>query len=70
MPLVFAGWRFEIVAAETTTTRATPSLYGWLVFWNTESVPNGTYTVHSIAYGNNGVVAASSDIVVQVANQK
>ncbi len=54
----------------TMTTRATPSLYGWLVFWNTESVPNGTYTVHSIAYGNNGVVAASSDIVVQVANQK
>jgi hypothetical protein len=28
---------------------ATPTIYGWAAQWNTASVPNGTYTLHSVA---------------------
>jgi acetyl esterase/lipase len=35
----------------------TPTLYGWLAAWNTTNVPNGSYTLRSVATYQNGVVA-------------
>jgi hypothetical protein len=52
----------------TVNARATLSFYGWLGAWNTKSVPNGVYTVHSVAYGNNGLVTVSPGISVEVRN--
>jgi hypothetical protein len=49
-------------------TRATNTYFGWLGGWNTKSVPNGTYTVHSVAVGYNGRAAASADVTVEVRN--
>ena len=28
---------------------ATPTIYGWLAQWNTTTVPNGTYSLESVA---------------------
>jgi hypothetical protein len=52
----------------TVNARATLSFYGWLAVWNTKSVPNGMYTVHSVAYGNNGLVTVSPGVAVEVRN--
>ena len=42
--------------------------YGWLGRWNTTMVANGTYTVHSVAYGVTGQVTTSAGVVVHVRN--
>jgi hypothetical protein len=47
---------------------ATPSLYGWLAGWNTEAVPNGTYTLQSVASYLGGVSGASPGVKITVAN--
>ncbi len=52
----------------TIIERAVPFPYGWLAGWNTKSVPNGTYTVYSIADGNSGLVTTSKGVVVEVKN--
>jgi hypothetical protein len=52
----------------TVNARATPFPYGWLGVWNTKSVPNGMYTVHSVAYGKNGLVTVSPGVAVEVRN--
>ncbi len=44
------------------------ALYGWLGVWNTRSVPNGRYTVQSVAYATNGLVKVSPGVVVEVKN--
>src|ERR1017187_6393583 len=38
---------------------ATPTIYGWLCGWNTTTVPNGTYTLVSLASNSVGTVASS-----------
>jgi len=52
----------------TVNARAILSFFGWLGVWNTKSVPNGMYTVHSVAYGNNGLVTVSPGVAVEVRN--
>jgi hypothetical protein len=48
---------------------ATPSVYGWVGLWDTTSVPDGSYTVRSVARYFNGVVGATSPgITITVAN--
>ncbi len=47
---------------------AVSSLYGWLGGWNTRSVPDGTYTVYSVAHGNDGLVTTSAGVKVKVRN--
>jgi hypothetical protein len=47
---------------------ATATLYGWLAYWNTASVPNGTYTLQSVATEVGGSTATSPGITVTVAN--
>jgi hypothetical protein len=47
---------------------ATATLYGWLATWNTTTVPNGTYTLQSVATYAGGVSASSSPVTVSVNN--
>jgi uncharacterized protein YjbI with pentapeptide repeats len=49
---------------------ATASLtyYGWLAQWNTTTVPNGTYTLQSVAAYSGGVTGTSPGVTVTVAN--
>jgi large repetitive protein len=49
---------------------ATPTYYGWLAQWNTNSVPNGTYTLQSVAsysryFASSGT---SAPVTITVAN--
>jgi hypothetical protein len=46
----------------------TATLYGWLAQWNTTTVPNGTYTLQSVASYAGGVAGTSPGISVTVAN--
>jgi hypothetical protein len=47
---------------------ATPTYYGWLAQWNTTTVPNGTYTLQSVAAYSGGVTGTSPGVTVTVAN--
>jgi hypothetical protein len=47
---------------------ATPTIYGWLAVWNTTTVPNGTYTLQSVASYSGGVSGASSGVSIVVKN--
>jgi hypothetical protein len=46
----------------------TSSLYGWFVFWNTGTVPNGTYSLESVAYDVAGKIARSKPISITIRN--
>ena len=46
----------------------TPTIYGWLAQWNTTTVPNGTYTLKSVAAYSGGVSGASPPITITVSN--
>jgi uncharacterized protein YjbI with pentapeptide repeats len=45
-----------------------PTIYGWLGQWNTTSVPNGTYTLQSVASYAGGVSGSSAAITITVNN--
>jgi phosphatidylinositol-3-phosphatase len=47
---------------------AIPTIYGWLAGWDTTTVPNGVYTLQSVASYAGGVSGVSSPITVQVTN--
>ena len=47
---------------------ATPTLYGWLAKWNTTSVPDGTYSLQSIASYVGGVSGTSAPVTITVDN--
>jgi len=46
----------------------TPTYYGWLAEWNTTTVPNGTYTLQSVASYAGGVSGTSQGITITVDN--
>jgi hypothetical protein len=46
----------------------TPTYYGWLASWNSTTVPNGTYTLHSDAYDSYHNKGVSAPLSVTVAN--
>ncbi len=48
---------------------ATPTYYGWLAQWNTTTVPNGTYTLQSVATDADNNTDSSTPITVTVNNQ-
>jgi len=48
--------------------RAAQSPVGWLGGWNTSTIPNGTYTLRSVATDSSGLVTSSSGVVVTVKN--
>jgi hypothetical protein len=47
---------------------ATPTSVGWLAYWDTTDVANGTYTLQSVASYSGGVSGTSSPITVTVKN--
>ena len=49
---------------------ATPTYFGWLAVWNTTTVPNGTYTLQSVAsyFVFNGGTTMSPGITITVNN--
>ena len=47
---------------------ATPTYYGWLAQWNTTTVPNGTYTLQSVASYSGGLTGTSPGVTVTVGN--
>jgi uncharacterized protein YjbI with pentapeptide repeats len=47
---------------------ATPTYYGWYAPWNTTSVPDGTYSLQSVAAYSGGVSGTSPPVSVTVAN--
>jgi len=47
---------------------ATLTLYGWIVLWDTTSVPNGAYTLESVATEAGGTTATSTGVTVTVGN--
>jgi hypothetical protein len=47
---------------------ATATLYGWIALFNTTSVPNGAYTLQSVATEVGGTTATSPGITVTVQN--
>lgn len=47
---------------------ATPTIFGWLAAWNTTTVPNGTYTLQSVASYTGGVSGASPGVTITVTN--
>jgi alpha-tubulin suppressor-like RCC1 family protein len=44
------------------------TLYGWIAQWNTNSVPDGAYTLQSVATQTGGTTATSSGITINVGN--
>ena len=46
----------------------TATLYGWLAAWNTTTVPNGTYTLQSVASYGGGTSGTSQPVSVTVDN--
>ena len=47
---------------------ASATLYGWVALWDTTSVPNGSYTLDSVATEVGGTTATSTGITVTVNN--
>lgn len=47
---------------------AVPTVYGWLVQWDSTTVPNGTYTLQSVASYPGGVSGTSPGVAITVAN--
>ena len=45
-----------------------PTIYGWLGQWDTTNVPNGTYTLTSLAFYADGLGGTSSPITITVDN--
>lgn len=48
---------------------ATPTIYGWLALWDSTTVPNGTYTLQSVASFPGTVSVTSSAVTINVTNQ-
>lgn len=47
---------------------ATPTIYGWLAQWNTGSVPDGAYTLQSVASYAGGVSGSSAPVSSTISN--
>jgi hypothetical protein len=61
---VLSGGEYDkTVVGVTTISRA-----GWILLWNTTSVPNGTYRLQSLATNGFGVSAYSAAITITVDN--
>jgi hypothetical protein len=46
----------------------TATYYGWLAYWSSTNVPNGTYTLQSVAYDSGGLSTYSAGVTVTVDN--
>ena len=65
------GVRYELsggALSDQVIATATPTIYGWLAQWDTTSVPNGSYTLQSIASYAGGISGESPNVSVTVTN--
>ncbi len=65
------GVKFELTGgtlADSVIASGTLTLYGWLGAFDTRSVPNGTYTLQSVASYSGGVTVTSPGITLIVNN--
>ena len=63
--------RYELTGGlltDSVIATATPTCYGWLAQWNSQGVPDGTYTLQSVASYAGGVSGESPGVTVTVAN--
>jgi hypothetical protein len=63
--------QFEVTGGNLSnpvTVTAAPYIFGWIAQWNTTNVPDGTYTLQSVATDTKGVTGASPGITVIVNN--
>jgi hypothetical protein len=47
---------------------AVPTIFGWLAGWNTKTVPNGVYSLQSVAYDAGGNVGRSAGVTITISN--
>ena len=69
-PSDVTGVQFEVTGATLShhvVGTATPTMYGWIAESNTTQVPNGTYTLRSVATDSAGTVT-SAPITITVSN--
>jgi hypothetical protein len=62
--------KYEVTGGSLTDSviaTATPTIYGWIASWNTTTVPNGTYTLQSVATSG-GLSGTSPGITITVNN--
>ena len=62
--------RFEVTGGSLNNFvigTATPTIYGWVVLWNSTTVVNGTYTLQSVATSG-GTSGSSTGISIMVSN--
>jgi Putative Ig domain/Bacterial Ig domain len=65
------GVQYELTGGslnDSVIATASSTAYGWLVSWNTTGVPNGTYTLQSVASYAGGVSGTSAPVTIKVAN--
>jgi photosystem II stability/assembly factor-like uncharacterized protein len=63
--------KFEVsggLLSDQVVAAATPTIYGWLAQWNTTAVPNGSYSVQSVATDDEGTTVTSGAVSVTVDN--
>jgi hypothetical protein len=53
---------------DTVIATAAPTIIGWLAGWNSTTVPNGTYTLQSVASYPGGVSGTSPGVTIMVNN--
>jgi len=70
-PVGLASVSFELSGGALTNqviSGSSPSLYGWIGGWNSASVPNGTYTLQSVATDVDGTSTTSPPVTITVNN--
>ena len=63
--------KFEVSGgslSDQVVATATPTIYGWIGSWNTTAVPNGIYTLQSVATDDDGSTVTSAPLTVTVDN--
>jgi hypothetical protein len=63
--------RFEVTGGplhDHVVSLAARTLYGWIGDWNTTTVPNGSYTLRSVASTSGHIGALSSSVAINVKN--
>ena len=63
--------QFELTGgslSDSVIATGTPTLFGYLVYWNSTTVSDGTYTLQSVAHDPIGQLATSPGIAITVSN--